>query len=45
MIDTGAVTITGMLEQIGRAVAGVGGTVVGLVDMLGAVLAAAGRVI
>ena len=39
------VTITGMLEQIGRTVAGVAGTVVGLIDMLGAVLAAAGRVI
>jgi phospholipid/cholesterol/gamma-HCH transport system permease protein len=43
VIDTGAVTITGMLEQIGRAVAGVGGTVAGLIDMLGAVLAAGAR--
>ena len=39
------VTITGMLDQIGRSVAGIGGTVVGLIDMLGAVLAAAGRVL
>jgi phospholipid/cholesterol/gamma-HCH transport system permease protein len=43
VIDTSAVTITGMLEQIGRAVAGVGGTVAGLIDMLGAVLAAGAR--
>ncbi|MHC4047432.1 MlaE family ABC transporter permease [Bradyrhizobium sp. 23AC] len=43
--DNGTVTITGMLEQIGRAVAGVGGTVAGLVDMLGAVLAAGFRVL
>jgi phospholipid/cholesterol/gamma-HCH transport system permease protein len=43
VIDTRAVTITGMLEQIGRAVAGVGGTVAGLIDMLGAVLAAGAR--
>nr|WP_218626021.1 ABC transporter permease [Bradyrhizobium sp. dw_78] len=38
-------TITGMLDQIGRSVAGFGATIVQLVDMLGAVLAAAGRVI
>ncbi|MBR0806086.1 ABC transporter permease [Bradyrhizobium japonicum] len=43
--DSSAVTITGMLEQIGRAVAGVAGTVAGLVDMLGAVLAAGFRVL
>ncbi|MDH2344255.1 ABC transporter permease [Bradyrhizobium sp. SSUT18] len=43
VIDTSAVTITGMLEQIGRAVAGVAGTVAGLIDMLGAVLAAGAR--
>src|SRR6266536_4928626 len=43
--DTQSVTITGMLEQVGRSVAGVGGTLVGLIDMLGAVLAAAGHVI
>jgi phospholipid/cholesterol/gamma-HCH transport system permease protein len=30
-----SVTITGMLEQIGRSMAGVGGTILGLVDMLG----------
>lgn len=39
------VTITGMLDQIGRSVAGVGGTMGGLIDMLGAVLAASGRVL
>ena len=38
-------TITGMLDQVGRSVAGVGGTLVSLIDMLGAVLAAAGRVL
>jgi phospholipid/cholesterol/gamma-HCH transport system permease protein len=43
VVDTSTITITGMLEQIGRAVAGVGGTVAGLIDMLGAVLAAGGR--
>ncbi|UPK25003.1 MlaE family ABC transporter permease [Bradyrhizobium sp. 195] len=45
VVDGGTVTITGMLEQIGRTVAGVGGTVAGLVDMLGAVLAAGFRVL
>ena len=43
VIDTSTVTITGMLEQIGRAVAGIAGTVASLIDMLGAVLAAAAR--
>ncbi len=43
VVDSSAVTITGMLEQIGRAVAGVAGTVAGLIDMLGAVLAAVAR--
>ena len=37
--------ISGMLEQIGRTVAGIGGTIIGLVDMLGAVLAAAAKVL
>jgi phospholipid/cholesterol/gamma-HCH transport system permease protein len=45
VVETSAVTITGMLEQIGRAVAGVAGTMAGLLDMLGAVLAACGRVL
>ncbi|WP_018317356.1 ABC transporter permease [Bradyrhizobium sp. WSM2793] len=45
VVDGGTVTITGMLEQIGRTVAGIGGTVAGLVDMLGAVLAAWFRVL
>ena len=43
VVDTTTITITGMLEQIGRAVAGIAGTVAGLVDMLGAVLAAVAR--
>ncbi len=45
VVDAGTVTITGMLEQIGRTVAGIAATVAGLVDMLGAVLAAGGRVL
>ncbi|PJG51029.1 ABC transporter permease [Bradyrhizobium forestalis] len=45
VVDSSPITITGMLEQIGRAVAGVAGTVAGLVDMLGAVLAAGFRVL
>jgi phospholipid/cholesterol/gamma-HCH transport system permease protein len=36
--------ILGMLSQIGRGVVGAGATVLGLVDMLGGVLASAGRV-
>ncbi len=44
-VDNNPITISGMLEQIGRAVAGVAGTVAGLVDMLGAVLAAWFRVL
>ena len=43
--ETTAVTIGGMLEQVGRSVAGIGDTFVGLIDMLGAVLAASGRVL
>ncbi|HEY3795557.1 MAG TPA: ABC transporter permease [Bradyrhizobium sp.] len=39
------VTIAGMLDQVGRSVVGFGTTIVGLIDMLGAVLAAAGRVL
>jgi phospholipid/cholesterol/gamma-HCH transport system permease protein len=42
--DTTTVTITGMLEQVGRTMAGIGGTIVGLIDMLGGVLAASARV-
>ena len=38
--DASRVSITGMLDQIGRSVAGVGATLVSLIDMLGAVLAA-----
>ena len=36
VIETDRVTITGMLEQIGRTIAGIGGTLIGLIDMLGA---------
>ena len=43
VIDSRTITITGMLEQIGLAVAGVAGTFAGLIDMLGAVLAAGAR--
>src|ERR1700752_2235509 len=42
-VETTAVTIGGLLEQVGRRVAGIGHTFVGLIDMLGAVLVAAGR--
>ncbi|HEV2153375.1 ABC transporter permease [Bradyrhizobium sp.] len=45
VVDSSTITISGMLEQIGRAVAGIAGTVASLVDMLGAVLAAGGRVL
>jgi phospholipid/cholesterol/gamma-HCH transport system permease protein len=38
-------TVAQMLDQVGRGVVGSGTTVLGLIDMLGAVLAAAGRVI
>lgn len=43
--DTPKVAISGMLEQIGRSVAGVGRTIADLMDMLGAVLVASLRVI
>jgi phospholipid/cholesterol/gamma-HCH transport system permease protein len=42
--ETAPVTITGMLAQVGRSVVGVSETFVGLIDMLGAVLVASGRV-
>jgi phospholipid/cholesterol/gamma-HCH transport system permease protein len=42
--ESTTVTITGMLAQIGRSVVGVSDTFVGLIDMLGAVLVAGGRV-
>ncbi|WP_375304828.1 ABC transporter permease [Bradyrhizobium sp. A11] len=45
VVDNSPITIGGMLEQIGRTVAGLAGTVAGLVDMLGAVLAAWFRVL
>jgi phospholipid/cholesterol/gamma-HCH transport system permease protein len=40
-----SVTITGILDQVGRSVAGFGTTIVELLDMFGAILAASGRVI
>jgi phospholipid/cholesterol/gamma-HCH transport system permease protein len=43
--DSPSVTISGILEQVGRTMAGISGTIVSLVDMLGAVLAASGRVL
>ncbi len=43
--DVTNVTISGILEQIGRTMAGIGGTLLSLIDMLGAVLAASGRVL
>jgi phospholipid/cholesterol/gamma-HCH transport system permease protein len=44
VVERAQVTITGMLGQVGRSVVGIGQTFVGLIDMLGAVLAASGRV-
>ena len=44
VVDRMPVTITGMLAQIGRSVVSVSETFVGLIDMLGAVLVAAGGV-
>jgi phospholipid/cholesterol/gamma-HCH transport system permease protein len=44
-VDTTSPTFTGMLEQIGRSVAGLFTMIVQLIDMLGAVLAASGRVL
>ena len=44
-IEASPVSFTAMLDQIGRTVVGIGGTIVGLVDMLGAVLAASGHVL
>lgn len=42
--ESSAITVTGMLDQIGRTVAGVFGTVGSLIDMLGAVIVATARV-
>ncbi|MGA7806694.1 MlaE family ABC transporter permease [Bradyrhizobium sp.] len=39
------VTITGMLAQVGRSVAGISDTILALIGMLGAVLVASGRVL
>src|ERR1700728_2216406 len=44
-VGASSVTITGVLDQIGRNMVGFGTTIIGLVDMLGAVLAAAARVL
>ena len=43
--ETTTVTISGMLAQIGKTVAGISGTVAGLIDMFGALLVATGRVL
>jgi phospholipid/cholesterol/gamma-HCH transport system permease protein len=43
--ETTIVTLSGMLAQIGRSVAGIGDTILSLIDMMGAVLAASGRVL
>src|SRR5664279_2023697 len=43
-VDAPSVTITGILDQVGRSMVGVASTMAGLVDMLGAVLAASARV-
>ena len=43
--ETTQVTLSGMIAQLGRSVAGFGETIVDLIDMLGAVLAASGRVL
>ncbi|MGA2287402.1 MlaE family lipid ABC transporter permease subunit [Bradyrhizobium sp.] len=44
-LKTPSLTVTGILDQFGRIVVGSGTTVIGLVDMLGAVLTAAARVV
>ena len=44
-LGTDSVTVTGMLDQVGRSMVGIGATIVSLIDMLGAVLAASGRVV
>ncbi|WP_426441773.1 MlaE family ABC transporter permease [Bradyrhizobium genosp. P] len=44
-VDSDPLSVTGMFEQIGRTVVGIGGTILSLVDMLGAVIAAAGKVL
>src|SRR5260221_14152899 len=44
VVETSSVSITGGLDQVGRNMVGFGTTIVGLIDMLGAVLAASGRV-
>jgi phospholipid/cholesterol/gamma-HCH transport system permease protein len=43
--DVTTVTITGILDQVGRTMAGIGSTILSLVDMLGAVLAASWHVL
>src|SRR6266705_6011499 len=34
-LDPASVTITGVLDQVGRSMVGIGATIVGLIDMLG----------
>jgi phospholipid/cholesterol/gamma-HCH transport system permease protein len=43
--ETPTVTITGMLDQVGRTMVGIVSTVVSLIEMLGAVLSASARVL
>ena len=43
--EASPVTLTRLLDQVGRSVYGVGDTLTGLIGMLGAVLAAGGRVL
>jgi len=43
--NTTSVTVTGMLEEVGRSMVGIGATITGLIEMFGAVLAASGRVL
>ncbi len=45
VLESPSVTITGMVDQIGRSMAGIGATLLGLMEMLGAVLAASARII
>src|SRR3954464_380078 len=43
--DSAGITLTGVLDQVGRSMAGIGETILQLIDMLGGVLAASGRVV
>jgi phospholipid/cholesterol/gamma-HCH transport system permease protein len=43
--DAPSITLTGMLEEVGRTMAGIGSTIADLIEMFGAVLVASGRVL